>query len=157
MLSGYPFTVTARFLSKTNGLAQTMFSQKIASSSIWIRLVVRAADDATYFEIFNNPTISSVASSTYMLPNQWNTIAAVATDTSINLYFNGQQYSATNVVTFTWGSFTESRIGMLLNFGQYLNGSIDDVRIYNRALSAQEIAAIYNETKRKPIYTDGGQ
>ncbi len=31
--------------------------------------------------------------------------------------------------------------------GSYFNGSLDDVRIYNRALSASEILALYNATK----------
>jgi hypothetical protein len=32
-------------------------------------------------------------------------------------------------------------------FGDYMDGSIDDVRIYNRALSAQEVQQLYSMGK----------
>ncbi|MDP3014810.1 MAG: LamG domain-containing protein [bacterium] len=38
-------------------------------------------------------------------------------------------------------------IGQRVGGAYYFNGSIDEVRIYNRALSAAEISAIYNATK----------
>ncbi|MEI6191185.1 MAG: LamG domain-containing protein [bacterium] len=43
------------------------------------------------------------------------------------------------------GSPTNIWIGSLTgNSGYFLNGQLDDVRIYNRALSAGEVAALYN-------------
>ncbi|MCX6702320.1 MAG: prepilin-type N-terminal cleavage/methylation domain-containing protein [Candidatus Wolfebacteria bacterium] len=39
------------------------------------------------------------------------------------------------------------QIGSRLASSQYFNGLIDDVRVYNRALSAAEVSAIYNATK----------
>ncbi len=41
-----------------------------------------------------------------------------------------------------FGSFNVSEIGN--NAGYYFNGAVDDVRIYNRSLSAGEISKIYN-------------
>jgi len=35
------------------------------------------------------------------------------------------------------------------NQDRLTDGSLDDVKIYNRGLSAQEIAQIYNQTKHK--------
>lgn len=41
----------------------------------------------------------------------------------------------------------EFKLGYSDSGATYFNGLIDDVRIYNRALSAEEIQAIYNATK----------
>jgi Concanavalin A-like lectin/glucanases superfamily len=38
-------------------------------------------------------------------------------------------------------------IGRLINSSYYFNGAIDEVRVYNRALSAAEVSAIFNATK----------
>ena len=41
------------------------------------------------------------------------------------------------------------------NAGNYFNGTIDDVRIYNRSLSADEIKALYNYTKPSYVVSSG--
>ena len=57
------------------------------------------------------------------------------------LYVNGTQVATTgdtgtvSIGTVKIGTFTS---------GFYVNGLIDDVRLYNRALSAAEVLAIYN-------------
>ena len=65
---------------------------------------------------------------------------------TINLYMDGvfkTSYSdsalASNSGTLAIGSCAN-----LLNCGQYFPGTIDDVRIYNRALGADEIRQLYN-------------
>lgn len=42
----------------------------------------------------------------------------------------------------------EVRIGSYVS-SYYFNGYLDDVRVYNRALSSSEISQIYNQTKSK--------
>jgi hypothetical protein len=48
------------------------------------------------------------------------------------------------------GQFSSDGSGAPSGWNYYLDGLLDDVRIYNRALSANEVAAIYNQTR------DGG-
>lgn len=65
------------------------------------------------------------------------------------LYVNGQlvdtrKHPAGNtVVPLTF--YSDMKIGSNAGLTGYFNGIIDDVRIYNRALSDQEIQDIYNE------------
>jgi hypothetical protein len=61
----------------------------------------------------------------------------------MTLYVNGVQV-ATNSQSGTVSSITSINIGRYSGSGYYVNGLIDDVRVYNRALSASEVAAIYN-------------
>ena len=99
-------------------------------------------------DISNNSL--SIHGSTIVGDGQWHHIAAVrdATTDKLHLYLNGNSdvTPVTDITTaslntaqpFTIGSFNRSSGDQL-----YFNGSIDDVRIYNKALSAQEIQQLY--------------
>ncbi len=77
--------------------------------------------------------------------NTWNHVAATINGSAVNLYINGVlNYSSTISATAT-NAAQELDIGGK-NDG-YFNGYMDDVRIYNRALSASEVSALYNSTK----------
>jgi hypothetical protein len=77
-------------------------------------------------------------------PNAWYHVVMLRADGVTKFYVNGIQTANTESgrpfvpKAFTIGSATGIR---------FFNGMIDDVRIYNRALSAAEIQAIYTEQK----------
>jgi cysteine-rich repeat protein len=85
---------------------------------------------------------------------QWQHIAWVIDKNSIRLYINGNQVSsATN--NFTWrtsGNGLPVSIGTIYPYWSWwvgnswhvVDGSIDDVRIYNRALTSTEVEGLYN-------------
>ncbi len=75
--------------------------------------------------------------------NQWQYVTAVFAGPSNRLLYINGQLVATNVLN-TSASTTVSSIGRSSN---NIGGYLDDVRIYNRALSATEIAALYNGGK----------
>ncbi len=77
--------------------------------------------------------------------NSWSFVAAVWDSSSVSLYVNGSLTSATST-TGSGNSSTVTNIGAE-NTSRQFNGSIDDVRIYNRALSAEDIQDLYNETQ----------
>jgi hypothetical protein len=56
----------------------------------------------------------------------------------------------TNATLRTTTSFSDIRIGYANNTNNYLDGVIDDIRIYNRILSEQEITALYYEGGYNP-------
>jgi len=63
-------------------------------------------------------------------------------------YYNGVQH-ASSVRTWSMGS-TYLRIGQQVNnFGEFWTGKVFSARIYNRALSTQEITQNYNSTKTR--------
>jgi len=77
--------------------------------------------------------------------NQWQHVVLTYGDGTDKLYVNGE-YKATaeRVLNTTSDDF---RIGLRLDGAGPYNGSIDDVRIYNRVLSIAEVQAIYNATR----------
>ncbi len=84
-------------------------------------------------------------SSTLVVTGAWYHVAGVRTSNSIQLYINGQLQAQTNV------SFPQDYGTLPLFFGtsgqsfwdRKLNGWLDEVSLYNRALSSNEIASIY--------------
>jgi len=71
-----------------------------------------------------------------------------STASSAQLFINGTQHGATKTYsTAISNNLKKIYIGSYASTdGWNLNGSIDDVRIYNRALSQAEITKLYNET-----------
>jgi len=64
------------------------------------------------------------------------------------VYINGQLYQSKNVGSHI--IYYEAAAAMGIGSGvnqRYMDGVIDDLRIYSRALSAQEVADLYNATK----------
>ncbi|MFP6854435.1 MAG: LamG-like jellyroll fold domain-containing protein, partial [Opitutales bacterium] len=105
------------------------------------------------------PDDSRISSSGSLVANQWVHVVhtwETTTDTHF-LYINGQLEATTVVagknpvgqanVSFSIGSLSSDICNGPDNF---FNGSIDDVRIYDRALSANEVSALYNLENTPP-------
>ena len=68
-------------------------------------------------------------------------------DTKLKLYVNGvkipQEKDVTNLIR-------EATSNVWISYGSSgINGYLDDIRIYNRALSAEEIETLYRSTVNK--------
>jgi hypothetical protein len=84
--------------------------------------------------------------STYLTAGQWSHWVVVFTDTThIAFYLNGVAQTLSNISQYY--SVDGSRVTIGYRGGaspdKWINGSIDEVRIYNRALSATEVKALY--------------
>ena len=69
----------------------------------------------------------------------WSHIAVTYDGTTLRLYINGAQTSSQARTGSITTSTNPLQIGGDSIYGQYFSGSIDDVRVYNRPLSAAEI------------------
>ena len=97
--------------------------------------------------------------------NEWFFLACVlsvnSTQTSIYNYKNGELVSSDTELTNDF-SFSSDLIKIGVTkpyFSRYFNGSIDEIRIYNRSLSPSEISELYRSSIHKysgsvPIMTD---
>ncbi len=91
-------------------------------------------------DAYVNVGSSTVASAASALPkNSWTYVTASYDGALLRLYVNGAQVSSTPVVGSLVNSADPLRIGADLTWGEYFQGRIDDVRVYNRALSGAEI------------------
>jgi hypothetical protein len=111
--------------------------------------------------MYNYTTVNEVLSPNKISNNTWILISIVydLASSTLKLYENGVMVgstpsniwnSANNPTTIgAWGAGTCSP-----SPNTFFNGKIDDIRIYNRALTASEITSIFNENVcTKTVYT----
>ncbi|MBI4034140.1 MAG: LamG domain-containing protein [Candidatus Brennerbacteria bacterium] len=122
---------------------------------LWTR---GGGDDAVFYinDDLNNGNINRSAADV-LTAGRWYHIAGTwdggTTTSSIKVYIDGVQ-SDNSTVTEAQGfaAMRNSSLGTTVGRGlvgtvnQYVDGNIDDVRIYNRALSADEVQRLYNST-----------
>lgn len=75
----------------------------------------------------------------------WVHITAVVTGTNLQFYRNGQAFGSVQAIGTRSTSATALTIGRRTSQSFWWNGSIDDVRLYNRALNTNEVTALFNE------------
>jgi len=81
---------------------------------------------------------------TQLYPNKWYHLTVTVDSNNFQkLYVNGVLDGTYSSITISDTSGVNAYIGARLGLEAYFNGSIDDVRIYNRALSAEEIKLLY--------------
>ena len=158
------------FSSSTNDYLLYTASQNITSTmsiSIWYKTntktlpashrMMYGLTGATYFSLVSSLTASpffslitgatqkTVNSSIPSTIGRWTHTAATYDGSYIKIYVDGV-YQNQSVATGTIGGFTNvsnKYIGRWALDGYNFDGSLDDVRIYNRALSDQEVQQLY--------------
>mgnify|MGYP000932915737 CR=1 FL=1 len=113
------------------------FELEIGTFSSYINTVLVAS--------LNNIAIAAGPNNSISL-GQWQHITYVKNPDGTNkIYINGSSQPLQLDVTNGFSSGTSNKqIGQRGNDSQFFNGSIDDVRIYNYALSAEQVKQIYN-------------
>lgn len=82
--------------------------------------------------------------------NTWYNIIFMYNGTAMTCYINGVLQATTTSVSITMNSTTHPvKIGTYQNLNDFFKGNMNDVLIYNRALTTDEIYNLYNSTKHK--------
>jgi hypothetical protein len=75
----------------------------------------------------------------------WTHVTIVFDQDLVTYYKNGAVFGSSDDITHTWVSpSSDFEFGDYYNDNMFFDGSIDEVRIYNRALSANEVKALYD-------------
>jgi hypothetical protein len=139
-----PFTISTWI--KTNTTGKTIIGNTLASDN---RFHLRMTSDLRILSNFYNGSnvIFRGTSAGSIQPNTWTLITYVynGDGTTRNIYVNGVLDNG-NTLSATPRTTEKFIIGARSSGdGEFFNGSIDDVRIYNRTLTENEILAIYNQ------------
>ena len=70
--------------------------------------------------------------------NTWSHLATTYDGTTLRLYVNGALAGSSTIAGSIPASTGPLRLGGNAIWGEWFSGEIDDVRVYNRALSATE-------------------
>ena len=85
---------------------------------------------------------------------QWHHILGVRSGSTINVYVDGMLDNSSDNVTVSGNissTFEATIGGETVHSSNDFTGLIDDVRIYNRALSSSEITSLYNTTNKTSV------
>ena len=111
------------------------------------KIIYVGTDGKVYFYVFDGGSKTTSAPAAAISPNTWHHVVGTANGNNAYSYVDGVLVgSVTAGNTYTSYStpkiFINGDIGIVNRF-RYLNGKIDDVRVYNRALSGDEIKRLY--------------
>ncbi len=120
-----------------------------------------SARDNTIRFIYWNPVGSNVISLSRSIANitQWNFVTVMYDGRDAKLHINGVLEDVNLNISDEFINRSETtKIGTGYNYGspssRFFQGLIDDVRIYNRALTASEIQTLYVQTKNKYLVNE---
>lgn len=102
----------------------------------------------------NSSNYSVVYSTSLVSLNAWYFGTFVRQGNLIKMYFNSTLEATTTTPIIQ--NINNSAVASIGDWGAgvtYFNGKIDDIRIYNRALTQSEITALYNESSSSTITT----
>ena len=109
-------------------------------------------DTLCFFGAGGTSSPTNTNGSTTLTDSTWYHVCLVISATSVNVYLNG---NSTPDISLTLGSnlayrpthqFAIGARDVGTNTYGYFNGKIDQVRIFNKALSSSEVTTLYNET-----------
>ena len=119
---------------------KTIFSNYGKASKGWVVGVDDAGSNKIKFFLGGATLLSATA----LTPGTWYHVVVTYNNGNPTIYINGAQDSTSaSTITFD-ATYYGNDIGRLGNGTQYFNGSLDDLRVYNRALSLSDVQAIYN-------------
>lgn len=140
--SGLPYGASARTMSiwinpssLSNGWAIS-YGNATATQSNFI---------GVFSGVINYGGYSSDVSGPVPSLNTWYHVVGIYDGTTAYMYINGYLYTS---LARTWNTVQVSfQIGRQTHGSEYFNGKVGEAQIYNRALSANEVLALYNTTK----------
>jgi prepilin-type N-terminal cleavage/methylation domain-containing protein len=136
-ISSYP-TMTYRIAGFASGIGGDGHDKEIYINS----------NGKLFFYIFDTNGIYTPVPSSSIPLNQWVYAVGTADGTTARAFVNGNEVASIPAGnTYIGYSSPDILIGGNSSHFGYFKGLIDDVRIYNRALSAAEIQAMYNAQK----------
>ena len=152
----WTLSVWAKLNNVTNNTSGTIYSQKQSTEDCRNLLIhwegdfdqtmtLQVRDSACHELMMHN------LPSNPMVAGQWYHLVGVGNNKTYSFYINGvlqQSQLVTNMGSLSCDSHT---IGMMFDdfgryYNHYLNGSVDELRIYNRPLSPADILALYNQS-----------
>ena len=124
-------------------LAGDSFAGGTQNTKGW-QIYINSASDLV-FSVGNGTNYNKYILSSIQSTNRWYFVSAVHDygNNNLSLYIDGNLVGSTGIVGYATTGYHVNLGRYTYGSSRYFNGTIDEVRIYDRALSSQEIQAIY--------------
>ncbi len=138
------FTISAWIKRDTGNLNASIISKRNASFSRGYDFKINNVGKVQMF--WKNGTNQSLVSNTTIPENEWHHVATIYNGTTLSLYIDGVLDKSANLTApvNTSESFYIAAAGKLTPT-QFFKGNIDEVRIWNSALSPEQLRFIMNQ------------
>ena len=151
-LTGTVLTVSGWVKTSLQNANQTILSDAAQSATVgYIWLLREYATNRLLWQWANGSTYSSATMLSFFTgyDNIWIhfTIVSDYSGASVKFYRNGELIQTTAMTTPIFPSTNRIKYLGAYTSNRITNGNLDDIRIYNRGLSAAEIKALYEGTK----------
>jgi hypothetical protein len=110
-----------------------------------------AGSEQLHFYMNVDDALHSIRVDNALQADTWYHVAGTYNSETMTLYLNGQQIGSGLAVTGTVGGGGEVRLS---HSTETLDGLLDEVTVYRRALSADEIAALYGSAPQLLLHLD---
>jgi hypothetical protein len=140
------FTITAAFsisfwMYRTSAwVGGYMFSSPTVSSTACIQITVRTDDNKIAYSNF----INEVVSASTVAATTWTHVVVTSDGTNSVIYINGSSDATSSSVGHTSSAQTYNLGRRSDNDTAYYDGSLDEVGIWDRALTSGEVTSLYN-------------
>ncbi len=156
-ISGNQVSILAWINFQSTNASQVIVSKPSSSSSnsspfasYALRLNYSGGSHTPAFRLAIGGAVIDLASSTALTAGQWYLVGAVYNGSQMSLYINGT-LSGTKAQTGSLNTYaTAVRIGANGGMSEDFKGTLDDIRIYNTAITAGEISALYQNNETTP-------
>lgn len=150
------------FIQKLSDFSISMWINPTANTT-WARIFDFGQDTNNYmmltvsngtgltFEIKTNQTVQKLTTNRLLPLNSWSHVAVTLSDNTLTLYLNGSVIGKNTSMTlrpYNLGAIVSSNFlgKSLFSSDPYFSGKMDEVRIFNQALSSAEINAMVTLT-----------
>jgi hypothetical protein len=104
------------------------------------------------YDAVNSPCNSVMNSASNSSINLWNNVVLVKNGSTMSFYKNGVFETSTNSLNLNLNLLT---MGVRSDLAFYFNGKLDDIGIWNRALTPQEITQLYQQGQATYLWSNG--
>ncbi|MDA0168687.1 hypothetical protein OJ998_06280 [Solirubrobacter taibaiensis] len=140
-------------LDLTTGATLEAWVKPAAIDNAWRTILIKEQSDQLAYALYANTDASRPSGNVFTTqdnglagPNplpadRWSHVATTFDGTTLRLYVNGVEVSSMPVTGPIKVSSGALRMGGNAVWGEWFNGTLDEVRVYNRALSGAELMA----------------
>lgn len=142
-------SIYAKVILKNQGIQQAILDKTITGTTNYFQFIIDVNNKLRV--IFNDQYFIG---NSLLQSNTYYDVACTFNGQSLKLYINGQLDAEFSCTQKLLDANRTIFIGKVENNTAYLNGNIDEYRIYNRSLSAEEIQELYklNDSNNELTY-----